>query len=436
MRVRATNIGGNSADSPATTLTVENTPSTVSISGPSVAQRGASTAFTFNATDPSSSDQAQWVTFTIDWGDGSPIQTTLSNLALNVSLSHTYTTIGARIISVTATNYLDGSVSNVATTTVNVSSAKLTARAGLTDLVWIGTSGADAVQFDQIDSTTIRVITTLESGNSVNVIETFSGVTGWVWAKGAAGNDTLDASSLLTTHGELDGQDGNDTLYGGQAGNTLSGSIGNDTLYGGQGGDTLVGGFGNDVIIAGNGHNTIYGGYSSWDGGEGTSYDGDNLIVGGTGNDTINGAFGGADGGEGATESGRNLIIGNGGSDSLVSTALDGAESGVVKRGWTRGSILVGGRTSHSQGELMAVLDEWKSGRDYETRVANISGTGSGPRNNGDIFLQAGETVFNDSAVDQLHGNAIGEYNWYFYSVAVAQNGVTDDRDGEVLTVV
>lgn len=34
-------------------------------------------------------------------------------------------------------------------------------------------------------------------------------------------------------------------------------------------------------------------------------------------------------------------------------------------------------------------------------KVANISGTGTGPRNNGTHFLQAEPTVANDSALDE-----------------------------------
>jgi hypothetical protein len=53
-------------------------------------------------------------------------------------------------------------------------------------------------------------------------------------------------------------------------------------------------------------------------------------------------------------------------------------------------------------------MAEWNSGRDYATRLANLEGTGSGPRLNGNYFLLAsgpGQAVFDDGTCDQLSGN-------------------------------
>jgi hypothetical protein len=38
--------------------------------------------------------------------------------------------------------------------------------------------------------------------------------------------------------------------------------------------------------------------------------------------------------------------------------------------------------------------------------VANLTGTGVGPRNNGDYFLTPGVTALDDGAVDQVLGGA------------------------------
>jgi hypothetical protein len=56
---------------------------------------------------------------------------------------------------------------------------------------------------------------------------------------------------------------------------------------------------------------------------------------------------------------------------------------------------------------LAAVLAEWSSGRDYAARVANLTGSGNGPRLNGNTFLMANgpaATVFDDNATDELQG--------------------------------
>ncbi|MCY2965918.1 MAG: hypothetical protein NT069_20195, partial [Planctomycetota bacterium] len=55
------------------------------------------------------------------------------------------------------------------------------------------------------------------------------------------------------------------------------------------------------------------------------------------------------------------------------------------------------------------------SSRNYATRVANIGGTGSGPRRNSGYFLKGSgpwQTVFDDGSKDTLTGGA--GLDWYF----------------------
>mgnify|MGYP000901341363 CR=1 FL=1 len=73
---------------------------------------------------------------------------------------------------------------------------------------------------------------------------------------------------------------------------------------------------------------------------------------------------------------------------------------------------------------------EWLSGRTYAERVANISGTGIGPRNNGDFFLQPGATVLDDGAVDTLLGGS--ELDWLIYRLT--QDIFSDEEPGETKT--
>jgi hypothetical protein len=62
-------------------------------------------------------------------------------------------------------------------------------------------------------------------------------------------------------------------------------------------------------------------------------------------------------------------------------------------------------------------MAEWTSSRDYEERIANIQGTGSGPsydaRLNGSYFLKPGETVVKDDDDDKLTGSS-GD-DWFFF---------------------
>jgi hypothetical protein len=135
-------------------------------------------------------------------------------------------------------------------------------------------------------------------------------------------------------------------------------------LYGGDGSDRLKGGGGNNVLVGGTGNNTLIGGSAS------------NLLIGGSGSSTL---------------------IGGSGDDLLIAgtTAYDANDAA-----------------------LAAIMAEWTSGRDYATRIANLSGTGSGPRNNGNDFLNAGgpnTTVFDNGAVDVIKGGS--GMDWFFANV-------------------
>jgi Ca2+-binding RTX toxin-like protein len=58
----------------------------------------------------------------------------------------------------------------------------------------------------------------------------------------------------------LDGQGGDDTIYGGNGNDSLYGGNGSDRLYGDQGDDAMVGGSGNDIIYGKDGNDILAGG--------------------------------------------------------------------------------------------------------------------------------------------------------------------------------
>ena len=100
---------------------------------------------------------------------------------------------------------------------------------------------------------------------------------------------TTDISDALAAQ-DITGTDNNDTLTGGNFGDTLTGNDGNDVINGGAGNDTLKGNSGNDTLIGGKGNDRLEGSYGDdtyiWNLGDGfdTIYD---YNGGNTDNDTI-----------------------------------------------------------------------------------------------------------------------------------------------------
>jgi Bacterial Ig-like domain (group 3)/RTX calcium-binding nonapeptide repeat (4 copies)/NHL repeat len=140
-------------------------------------------------------------------------------------------------------------------------------------------------------------------------------------------------------------------------------------LYGGDGNDRLKGGSGPSLLLGGSG---------------------DDLLAGG---------------------SNRDILIGGDGADHLVGNGGD--------------DLLIGGYTSYDANDtaLSAIMAEWTSAHDFATRVANLADQSSSPtfanRLNGNYFLLdsgAGQTVFNDSGVDTLEGDAGAD--WFFTGAA------------------
>jgi Ca2+-binding RTX toxin-like protein len=185
---------------------------------------------------------------------------------------------------------------------------------------------------------------------------------------GTAGNDTIYFSPVgnqgliqVTINGVSQGTfapTGRVVAYG-QAGNDdiqVAGSINLPAwLYGGDGNDRLNGGSGPNVLLGGAGDDQLFGG------------------------------------------SGRDLLIGGIGADRITGNSND--------------DLLIAGTTAFDRNEaaLAAVQAEWTSARSYAARIANLSGTGSGPRSNGNYFLKAvgpNATVFDDADKDTLAGSA------------------------------
>ncbi|MBO0347650.1 hypothetical protein J0895_00700, partial [Phormidium pseudopriestleyi FRX01] len=100
--------------------------------------------------------------------------------------------------------------------------------------------------------------------------------------------DDLIAGNPITPN-SINGQSGNDTLFGGEGHDILSANAGqdmllglggNDVLFGGKGDDTLWGNQGQDMLLGNLGNDLLFGGKDS------------DFLDGGEGNDTLSGDFG------------------------------------------------------------------------------------------------------------------------------------------------
>ena len=100
----------------------------------------------------------------------------------------------------------------------------------------------------------------------------------------------------------LNGQGGNDIIYGSAENDILIGGTGNDSLYSQAGSDTLYGGAGNDKLTTSGTDNTLFGG------------SGNDQITGGSGQDTI---FGGSGDDNLGGYQGHDTLIGGTGNDTF-----------------------------------------------------------------------------------------------------------------------
>lgn len=212
------------------------TPPLASIEGPAQAVPGQPLSCTLTAADASAADQAAPMTYTIDWADGSAIQTVVGP-ACGVVVEHIYESTGNRTILATATDQ-DGDTGPAVSLGTSVQTVAV-----IDGYLYVGgTNGNDRILF-------------YGTWNGVGVHANYRPYGSYalspnatVFAYGLDGHDTITAQRLAIKV-VFDGGDGNDLLMGGAAGDTLLGGNGNDLLIGGLGNDFLYGGWGNDWLF-------------------------------------------------------------------------------------------------------------------------------------------------------------------------------------------
>ena len=313
---------------------------------------------------------------------------------------------------------------------------------------------------------------TMFVGNGSNSIWTDGGMNA---VTAGAGNNEIHAGGGADTivvgggNNSIWTDGGNDTITTGNGNNEIHAGSGNNSITTGGGDNRIWSGDGNNVINAGNGKNEIHTGSGDdiintgagndqiWSGAGNDNInagDGDNTVDAGAGNDLVR------------SGAGKDILNGGAGNDILIAGAGDDTINGGDDRDILAGGLgadklfgngdddlLVSGYTSYDSNDALlgAVMKEWCSNHSYADRVMNLSGvsantylTDSGmtltrttaysARANGNAFLcgadcvgLGNQTVFSDSSVDQLTGNAGSD--WFLANT-------NNDSTGEVADVI
>ncbi|WP_299812937.1 Hint domain-containing protein [uncultured Jannaschia sp.] len=142
---------------------------------------------------------------------------------------------------------------------------------------------------------------------------------------------------------DINGTNGNDTIYSGSGHHKIHGGDGRDTIYAGSGHDVITGGADNDSLDGGSGHDKIGGGAGN-DTISGGS--GDDTITGGAGDDTLRGG------------SGYNTYIyRDGGGSDLIEDFNKYLDTIAFEVGELRGFQDVRDRMSDAGGDTLITLD-------------------------------------------------------------------------------
>jgi len=206
--------------------------------------------------------------FSVQWSDGSPVQT-LSGLS-GTQVSHAFTTPGTYTVSLTATDPSNNAsvpaTMSVAITTVLMETDPF--NSSQTALAVGGTTGNDTIAITPVANGGVMV-----GMNFVNYGSYFP--TGHVLVYGQSGNDIIKTAAQ-TINGVytyvivpllIFAGNGNDILNasGSSVGNVLVGGGGADRLIGGLGSDILIGGSGKSTLQAGSGGDILIGGTTNFD---------------------------------------------------------------------------------------------------------------------------------------------------------------------------
>jgi hypothetical protein len=269
-QVAAQYLGGTLARVP---VTVTNPIPTAALQGPADGVRGQPRTFTFSATSGSAAEQAAGFTYTINWGDGSPVETiarTAGNGA-GVIDNHVFTDSGTDTVTVTATDQ-DGHASNPVSQSITITTWEIQtqpdpANPGQTIQVLVvgGSTGSDNIHVGLVTGGPGINVRIVEEDSDLVLQQVFTAPVDRIVVYGQGGDDHIQISQHIQLPSEIYAGDGNNVLVGGGGSNILVGGAGNNVLLGGSGPNLIIGGGGTDALIGGSSGDILIGGTTDYD---------------------------------------------------------------------------------------------------------------------------------------------------------------------------
>jgi hypothetical protein len=254
-------------------VTVTNPIPTVALQGPTDGVRGQPRTFTFSATSGSAVEQAAGFTYTINWGDGSPVETiarTAGNGA-GVNDNHVFTDSGTYTVTVTATDQ-DGHVSSPVSQSITITTWEIQTQPDPTNptqtiqvLVVGGSTGSDNIHIRPGPDGQGIEVKIVEEDTGQILDQVFTAPIDRIVVYGQSGNDHIKVSDRIQLPSELFAGNGDNVLQGGGGSNILVGGTGNNVLIGGNGPNLIIGGGGQSVIIGGSSGDILIGGSTNYD---------------------------------------------------------------------------------------------------------------------------------------------------------------------------
>ncbi|MFT5522499.1 MAG: autotransporter-associated beta strand protein [Pirellulaceae bacterium] len=370
---------GEATVTQATTVTVNNVAPTATVAGSNSGVPNLPLDFTIAAiNEPSPSDAAAGYTYTIDWMDGSGIETIGPGASNSIDLQHAFGEFGTFAVTVTAADKDGGTTSAILTVQIDP-----VAKIG--DNVFVG--GTDSVN-DRIIIQSAGNDEVFVRYNNVRYGSFETSPTSIVEVFGGEGNDRITVAGCIETEVHLEG--GNDYFAGGTCNDSVWGGEGRDMILLGEGNNWANGGGGNDTITGRSGSDWLYGdaGNDRLQGGGGQDF-----LFGDSGNDRLNG------------DAGADLLVGGIGNDIMAGGGGD--------------DVLLGG-----------LGNDLLRGNDGNDLLLGGAGEDRLQAHRGNDFLSGGEAANEDDAAAQLQILT----NWSISHIHDHLGTLTDDGDRDALS--